>query len=165
MNKAFLKLTDITQRELDDHLASELTDALKARDSGMAKIKILRNLDWPRLAGLFEPLEHKDLCTLPRGLRLDIEPLRRHPGGSPGNLPVSDAVRDCHDGLQKRALDVVSLATNRRPDEAARWRATRARLYRCDLERQLVVLFDLRLSKRTEGKSSEGNARERNSGK
>src|SRR5215831_19671174 len=104
-------------------------------------------------------------CTLPRGLRLDIEPLRRHPGGSPGNLPLRDAVRDRHDGLQKRALDVVSLAANRRPDEATRWRATRARLYRCDLERQMVVLVGLRLSNRTGGKSGEDNARERNSGK
>ena len=63
INKAFLKLTDITVRELDDHLASELTDALKARDGGMAKLKILRNLDWPSLSNIFTPLEHSNLYS------------------------------------------------------------------------------------------------------
>jgi hypothetical protein len=63
IDKAFVKLTDITVREIDDHLASELTDALKAREGGMTKLKILRNLDWPSLSGMFMPLEHSALYS------------------------------------------------------------------------------------------------------
>lgn len=72
IGKAFLKLTDITVRELDDHISLEVTEAIKAHNGVMPKLKILKNLDYQWLSHLFTPLRHDYLSTALRE-KLQVE--------------------------------------------------------------------------------------------